>query len=46
MLGYGFALSENHVPRGLGIDSVGDGFIWAYEAHEGFWGRVARRAGR
>ncbi len=46
MLGYGFGYQRTTYRVAWEIDSKGDGFIGAYGAHEGFWGRVARRASR
>jgi hypothetical protein len=46
MLGVGFAYQGATYRAAWEIDSAGDGFIWAYGAHEGFWVRVARRAAR
>ena len=46
MLGYGFAYHGTTYRIAWELDALGNAYIWSYGPHEGFWAKVAKRAGR
>ena len=46
VLGAGFTFQGTTYRIAWEVDAAGDAYVWAYGAHEGFWAKVAKRAGR